>query len=216
MKRLDLLRRRVSATSPPVGDAMTLRILETAADVFAVHGYAATSLDEVIATCGIGRDTLYRRFPSKLELFIAVVRHCRQQVDARFSTFVSDASPDPLVRLKSALRWLLDINLEPRLIAFQRIAFSETAVTGSAIEDAPNVVGQYLLDTIGKAQAAGSITEGDKAEISTFLVNAIIIGPLTRAMLGAEQALSEDARATLFERMWALTSTGICVDHATS
>lgn len=210
MKRLDLLRRRVSATSPPVGDAMMLRILETAADVFAVHGYAATSLDEVIAICGIGRDTLYRRFPSKLELFIAVVRHCRRQVDARFSTFVSDASPDPLVRLKSAMRWLLDVNLEPRLIAFQRIAFSEAAVTGSAIEDAPNVVGQYLIDTIAEAQAAGSVMEGDKAEISTFLVNSIVIGPLTRAMLGAERILSEDTRSALFERAWSLATTGIC------
>lgn len=206
---------RIAATAPPVGDAMTLRILETAADVFAVHGYAAASLDEITATCGIGRDTLYRRFPSKLELFIAVVRHCRRQVDARFSTFVSDASPDPFVRLKSALRWLLDVNLEPRLIAFQRIAFSETAVTGQAIEDAPNVVGQYLIDTIGEAQAAGRVTEGDKAEISMFLVNAIVIGPLTRAMLGAEQVLSKDARSALFERAWAIATAGIAgVDRA--
>jgi AcrR family transcriptional regulator len=48
------------------------RILVAARDVFAEHGYEA-SMEEIASEAKVGVGTLYRRFPTKADLFAAVV-----------------------------------------------------------------------------------------------------------------------------------------------
>ena len=60
-------------------------VLRAAADVFG-HGYAATSIDELVAALGIHRGSLYNAFGSKRGLFLAALRHdvstrIRQAID---------------------------------------------------------------------------------------------------------------------------------------
>lgn len=50
-------------------------MLEAALDLFVEKGYAATRVDEVAARAGVSKGTLFLYFPSKEELFKAVVRH---------------------------------------------------------------------------------------------------------------------------------------------
>ncbi len=61
-------------------------ILETAAALFAKHGYSETDTQLLAETLNVGKGTLYRYFPSKEELFLAVadraMRKLREQVDA--------------------------------------------------------------------------------------------------------------------------------------
>jgi AcrR family transcriptional regulator len=58
-------------------------ILGPSARAFARHGYADTDLQAVADDLGIGKGTLYRYFPTKKELFLAVVdREVRRLRDA--------------------------------------------------------------------------------------------------------------------------------------
>jgi AcrR family transcriptional regulator len=61
-------------------------ILETAAVLFARYGYSETDTQLLAETLNIGKGTLYRYFPSKEELFLAVadraMRKLGEQVDA--------------------------------------------------------------------------------------------------------------------------------------
>ncbi|BEP91759.1 TetR/AcrR family transcriptional regulator [Acidovorax sp. A79] len=50
-------------------------LLEAALDLFVEKGFAATRVDEVAARAGVSKGTLFLYFPSKEELFKAVVRH---------------------------------------------------------------------------------------------------------------------------------------------
>ena len=50
-------------------------LLEAALDLFVEKGFAATRVEEVAARAGVSKGTLFLYFPSKLELFKAVVRH---------------------------------------------------------------------------------------------------------------------------------------------
>src|SRR5207245_9593645 len=50
------------------------RVLETALDLVGRHGLAALSMDELGATAGVSRATVYRLFPGKPALFREVVR----------------------------------------------------------------------------------------------------------------------------------------------
>ncbi len=59
-------------------DAQTIEllnrhILTIATMLFAQQGYAATSIEQIAARAEIGKQTIYRRYSSKEELFIAVI-----------------------------------------------------------------------------------------------------------------------------------------------
>lgn len=50
-------------------------LLDAALDLFVEKGFAATRVEEVAARAGVSKGTLFLYFPSKDELFKAVVRH---------------------------------------------------------------------------------------------------------------------------------------------
>jgi AcrR family transcriptional regulator len=51
--------------------------LDSAAELFWAHGYSATSLDELSATMGMGRPSIYNAFGDKQELFLRVLERFR-------------------------------------------------------------------------------------------------------------------------------------------
>lgn len=55
-------------------DARPAELLEAALDLFVEHGYAATKVEEVAKQAGVSKGTLFLYFPSKEDLFKAVVR----------------------------------------------------------------------------------------------------------------------------------------------
>lgn len=55
-------------------EARPAEIVSAALELFATHGYAATKLDAIAARAGVSKGTLYLYFPSKEDLFKAVVR----------------------------------------------------------------------------------------------------------------------------------------------
>jgi AcrR family transcriptional regulator len=80
-----------STSLPPTASVGTKRerrkearpgeLLEAALDLFVEKGFAATRVDEVAARAGVSKGTLFLYFPSKEELFKAVVR---QNIAGRF------------------------------------------------------------------------------------------------------------------------------------
>jgi AcrR family transcriptional regulator len=71
-----------SSTRPPEGgprqrrkQARPQELLDAALELFVEKGYAATRTDEVAQRAGVSKGTLYLYYPSKEELFKAVVRH---------------------------------------------------------------------------------------------------------------------------------------------
>ncbi|MDC7789848.1 TetR/AcrR family transcriptional regulator [Rhodoplanes sp. TEM] len=201
--------RNTGRPSKAAGEAKSLRIIETASRLFAEQGYAATSVEQVVAACGVGKDTVYRRFPSKLALFAGVVEHARRQTQAHFQATMAAQTGDVLARLRGAARWLLTVNLDPTLIAFQRIALSEALVVGQAVADNPHdPIMDRLLALIEEAQAAGVLGPGDVRFLAAHLLNCIAIGPTVDAMLGKATYASTRAQNAYFEKAWALFLNG--------
>jgi AcrR family transcriptional regulator len=56
-------------------------ILEAAVDVFAEVGLEALTMEGVAARAGVGKNTVYRRYPNKLDLVVSAVR-CYTNVGA--------------------------------------------------------------------------------------------------------------------------------------
>jgi AcrR family transcriptional regulator len=61
------------ASTQPAGTARD-RILATAYDLFSRHGIRAVGVDRVVAEAEVAKTTLYRHFPSKDMLVVAVLR----------------------------------------------------------------------------------------------------------------------------------------------
>jgi|SRR5215472_901871 len=58
-----------------VKEATRARLLEAAAQEFARVGFERASVDDISVAAGHGKGTIYNYFPSKDELFLAVVEH---------------------------------------------------------------------------------------------------------------------------------------------
>jgi AcrR family transcriptional regulator len=74
------------------GRASRERIVERAAELFAAHGVAATSVDEVLAAAGAGKGQFYHYFRGRDELAAAAVGHRCAQVVAGLTQALGEVS----------------------------------------------------------------------------------------------------------------------------
>lgn len=207
--RPSMPRNRLGRPRQDQSEEIGRRILETATQLFAERGYAATSVEQVAATCKVGKDTIYRRFPSKDALFKSVVAHAAKQALVSLDRIIPSEG-DGLARLRIVARWLLDANLEPQLIALKRIAFSEAIVFGANVGPAgsDDPVMARLNGLVTEAQRQGYIAPGDPAFIADQLVYCITVKPSIHAMLGAGGHWSERVRTDYFEKAWCMFMSG--------
>src|SRR5262245_53555138 len=78
------------------------RILDSAAQLFAAHGFAKTSVDEIAAAAGVSKGLVYDHYDSKEELLAAVFWKLVEQWDAdtiRTADFAADDIPASLGRV---------------------------------------------------------------------------------------------------------------------
>src|ERR1700756_1606567 len=66
------------------------RILSAAEPIFARRDYHEVQMDDVVEACGVGKGTLYRYFPSKQDLYFAVmfdgIERLRAELEAAVAT----------------------------------------------------------------------------------------------------------------------------------
>jgi AcrR family transcriptional regulator len=78
-------------------------ILEAAASLFAEHGYAETDTQLLADSLGVGKGTLYRYFPSKSELFLAVADAVMRKMGERVDAAVAPVA-DPLASIAEGIK----------------------------------------------------------------------------------------------------------------
>lgn len=99
-------------------------LLDSATKLFADHGYAGTSLDEVVAAARVTKGALYHHFPSKLALFEEVFLRVQDSTTADIEKAIN-ASKDPWERAQIGLAKFLEVCREPQ---FRRICMQEGPV----------------------------------------------------------------------------------------
>ena len=88
-------------------------ILTEATKLFSANGYARTKVDDVAARLGIAKGTIYRYFPTKEQLFLAVADKAMEGLQNAILG-VTDPIDDPFEKLKSGVKAYLsffDANL---------------------------------------------------------------------------------------------------------
>ncbi len=97
--------------------------------LFLQHGFVGTSTDAIMTAAGIAsKETLYRHYPSKEDLFVDVVRHLTLRPAAALAHL---PPPQDLPSLRQALvtvtRQFLSILIQPEYLALLRITIAESA-----------------------------------------------------------------------------------------
>jgi len=84
-------------------------VLEAAVAEFAAHGLAGTSTEEVARRAGISQPYLFRLFPTKKALFLALVDRCFRRVEDTFTAAAGDRAGDEAMEaMGEAYERLLD------------------------------------------------------------------------------------------------------------
>jgi TetR/AcrR family transcriptional repressor of mexJK operon len=96
-------------------------IAKAALDLFLQQGYAATSMDAVAALAGVTKQTVYRYYPSKGQLFSAVM----EKIRADEPPLHQFGGGEPERELNSFGRDLLAFHLTPAALGVYRMILSE-------------------------------------------------------------------------------------------
>ena len=84
-------------------------VLEAALGEFAARGLAGTSTEDVARQAGISQPYLFRLFPTKKALFLALVERCFRRIEATFTEAAADRTgEDALEAMGDAYERLLD------------------------------------------------------------------------------------------------------------
>ncbi len=163
--------------APPVaGTDLRDRILQTAIEMFATHGYGATSMRAVVEAVGCTKPALYYHFGSKAELFIEVHRTVQDLVHSVFAVLEeSDGSlTERLERFVSTVLDTAAVSPMPTrllLTAAQRPEQGQPEVDMESFHQA-NVV--HLSKVLREGQSRGEVrTDLSAEELSDILLGIV-------------------------------------------
>jgi TetR/AcrR family transcriptional regulator, mexJK operon transcriptional repressor len=116
--------RRQSRGRPPLDDAERQRILDATATVFLERGFAGAGTNEIARRAHASKQTLYRLFPSKADLFVAVIGGYMDGLFARHVEFVASGKP-ARETLNEIGCIVLSLFTDPKFLALYRIVVAE-------------------------------------------------------------------------------------------
>jgi AcrR family transcriptional regulator len=136
-------------------DARPLELLDAALDLFVEKGFAATRAEEVALRAGVSKGTLYLYYPSKEELFKAViVRNLSSRIaDTAAQVQAWDGAMAPLLQ-SLLVRWWQETYASPASGVF-KILISE-------MRNFPEIAAYYVQQVIepGSALIGGIVARG--------------------------------------------------------
>ena len=185
------------------GEATRLRLRATARRLFGERGYDGSSVEAVLEISGVARGALYHHFPSKVELFNAVVEEVFVEI-AETTSAAARGTADPLEGLRAGSHAWLEMALDP---AVQRIALLDPPTvlgwTRWRELDEQHTLGG-LLASFARLARDGRIADGEAELLAHMLLAALNEAALFIAYADDQPAAMDLGRAavdTLLDRL---------------
>lgn len=180
-----------SPKRPPRG-VNRQRLIDTARDLFATHGYNGVSVREVVGEAGLSQRMVYHYFGSKEELYRAVLEDVFSRLEAlELDTLTTPQSPDRMIEavLQVYFQFLKD---NP---AFVRLLLWENLQPVEPLESTfPGGVKRHMLsllrDTIAQGEQASQLRTGlEPAHLLVQIIGLSLIYFSNRHTLSASLGL---------------------------
>ena len=172
-------------------------VLHSACKLFGQQGYAATSLEQIAADCGLTIRPIYHYFINKKGLFAAVNEVMEQRIlesNAADLSLASDkvpAQPEPLTQSIPPNSSERDEKIELMLMRWARYLdlCEDAGFRRIVLIDSPAILGRdRWADSAVTRQAAFAIAGLGSDEIELHLLNRILMAAFTEAALGVAEA----------------------------
>ena len=127
--------------------------------LLAEKGFDAMTVDEVAASVGIAKASLYKHFPSKEDLAAAAMVRVMRRAQDFFSALPDAASPQD--NLRAAVRWTMEVKLAGDMpsLPSQNSSLRATLMANKAYMDGLMEVSDRLGAWIEAAQDNGAISK---------------------------------------------------------
>lgn len=180
-------------------------ILQIAEEVLLEKGYHETSMDEIAARVGVAKGTLYRHFPGKEDLVVAIFVHDHQQftraVDAALAMETSVGA-----KLEAFLRFMYGGFFSKRTQLLYTIQNSFDlqrlfAEKGNHVRELWEGVAARITALVEEGKAAGEL---DTSVPTKVMVNAFfgLLSPKNYARLIVEEDMSPAELASYLTRIY--------------
>jgi AcrR family transcriptional regulator len=171
------------------GPATRQHILDIASDQFLTHGYAGTSVSDLIRAAGITKGAFYHHFPSKESLAVEVVR-ARQAEEAMAVVKASAGFDRAVDQLRAAVQAASDVKDldQGQATSMQRLCaeLSEDSALAPQIAKICDTWIDTAADLVTSAQLQGDI----RADVDAHQAAEVLVA----TFLGAEQQCVMTAR----------------------
>ena len=185
------------------GEKTREEIIQAGMRLFSLHGYFATSMNDILEAVSISKGAFYHHFKSKEELALAVLE--KMWADYRVQLFLPVQGSEASERLGMALRRIVQLNesgLWVNCLLLARLA-QETAQQESGLSEKLAEVMKELIgfwrEIIEAAQKARTVSDklnaGHLAELMvSVLMGAIICRQLKGEPISLEQMAGQIER----------------------
>ncbi|MCU1362655.1 MAG: hypothetical protein JWM55_483 [Acidimicrobiaceae bacterium] len=172
-------------------------ILEAAQHVFFAKGFVGASMDEVAATAAVSKQTVYKHFRNKGELFSEVVTSVVRARDAGIpAELLSSGKGSFEEQLRSFARFFLKGVMQPDVLRLRRLVIGEAGrfpELGEVFYDlGPKRAVEQLAVVLRQSSAHYGFDLPDPDIAAEYLLCLILSIPLDQSMLlGDEPALTD-------------------------
>ncbi len=101
-------------------------LLDVALGEFLQHGYGGASMAMIVKTAGVSKTTLYSRFSSKKELFLAIVRRMLDSQDITEMMDLGETPPTLEAGLKQYAKAAIEISMSDLVRGMDRLIYAES------------------------------------------------------------------------------------------
>jgi AcrR family transcriptional regulator len=187
-------------------------VLDAALDQFARNGFAATRMEDIAKAAGLSKAAIYLYFPSKVDVFKALVETRIVALRDRIADVAEDLRDDPIAGLRQVISLWGLANSDPRIAAIPRIVLAESARFPDLADYYQSVVmtrtQKVLVALIEAGIAKGLFRPVDPIIAARAMISPMLFETLRRQAFPSEgdQPPLEALSATFFD----LFLTGIC------
>ena len=159
------------------------RILDAALTVFSQKGFVSASMDDIAAEAGLSKPTLYQYFPSKDELFTAMMTEER---DHMLESFEYPTASGMVAELYAFSWHYADVVLRPDMLNLARLIIGEAQRlpdVGRAYQaSGPDRVLVGMIAYLERQRAAGRLVFDDAELAAEDLWGLILSAPRNKAL----------------------------------
>ncbi len=182
---------------PRLDEERLSELLDVAAEVFITEGFSAASTNEIARRANSSKTTFYSRFPTKEQLFLAVIERRMTRI---FQPFASSLPEDPPIEdtLRSSGAALIRVALSKKQVALVRVISMESTkfpeLGKRFYELGPKRGEERLAAYLTKQVEKGRLRNDDTRQMAQHFLSLITGGPIRWFVLAFDpSSLSKSA-----------------------